>query len=623
MTGIALGLSFVILVLGTWLVPYLFPSAGDQLGSSSVVGYSNAIAYVVYVVLIVPCALALARLARDAAEPVLGRSIGDAWNVVSRRLLALMIGAHVMIYFALFAYKGRFVFSDALHFQALLHRMAQGEVPYRDFAYFYGPSMLYPAAWLNGLIGVGLGYAIWYVATYVAGLVVLYLLLGWLLGSRATAATWFVILSVALFTAGTGVNLTFLRYLLPLLVFALAIDALRLGGGPRIAAAAAVLTLALTYSFDIAAVTLAGVAMLVIFASFPALTRTAAAIAGAVAGVHTASHDIAVRGGSAALQRGALLVGAGVGAAAVLLFVLDPSGSAFSGYPMGATTYLGGAYNLPLAPHLTVLALAAFTVLAGGLTVRHVAASPGSFAAAALLAGFGGVLATERGGFASSDPDHIVFYGLPVVLLGLHLTTTVRWGAAARRVMLALLLVGFAFPMQMINAVQVTPFLTTLAPAGTAAPPASEPAARAPAVQAALTDAVLRTGTDRPWVMYDLGYYRLPVYERFGLRYPMYVTDLHNAIDKLAVARAIAEVRATRAYVIVRRGDLDGSTAPGAASAFWTVFAAITGAEMPGSEASLLQGLSKRRLEAPFLDFVRTEYRPLSETGGLVVLTPR
>lgn len=615
LTLVAAAVAFAVFLTVVTTVPRLVPTATDVLGSAAEVGSNNGVAYVLYLLLLAVPAILVARWA-GALPRTTWPTLGGALRSTPWRLVGIAAAAHIAVFAAIYAYKGRFVFSDGLYFQQLLHRMSQGEMPYRDAAYYYGPSMLYPAPWLMPMIGLPAAYGTWFVATYLIGLALLFVCLSWALGSRRVAAIWGIVLALSFFNAVTGVNLTLTRYLLPVGCFILSDRYVAEGGTARGVLAAAAVTFALLYSSEIAALAALAVALPALVPLLP-LSRVVRGIARVVAAGRAATVTGPARR-ARRLARAGVLGGVSVLAAAVLLLAIDPRGSAFSGYALGTRAYLSGAFNVPFSAHLTTATLAGLTVVSVGLVTARLAAGGSVRTVSGLIALTVLALAAQRGAFGSSDPDHIAFYALPTILLAGHVAAP-RWRGAP--LMLAAVVVGLAAPMQMTNAAQFLPFVARVAPASGDRVVLDTP--RATSVQASLQEIVERLGTDRPYLMYDLGYYSLPVYESFHLRYPAYATDIWATANADDLARALGEIRASGAYVVMWRTEYDGTATIPTADPRWNAVATVTGAHLPNSDLALLEARSRARLQAPFFDLVRSSYRVVYETAGLVGLAPK
>lgn len=612
------------LVTGTVLLPYLFPPQRGLVGPSADLGFNNGLSYLVYVALLPLPALVLVRLLpRTSAYAEL--TLSGVVSRVSWRLFTFVVVAHVVLFTAVYLYKGRFVFSEGLYFQSLLHRLGQGELPYLDFSYYYGPAMIYPALWLRAPLRPEAAYAVWYVATYLAGLLVLYVLLAAFVASRRVAALWFVFLAVTLFNPMTGVNFTFLRYLLPSLAFLAAADFLRSGGAGRFALATSLATFAYLYSFDTAILTIGAIATL---AGLGIVRRPAHKLLLSLDHLlererplkPEATPDERSPKGSTGAARAALVLVSSSGASLGAVFLIDPTGEVLRILPETPIAYLLGAHNQPIYPHLLFLTLALASVIAVGLTLRA-AARGTARASITVVAYLALALASQRASFSTSDPNHLVFFGLPVVLLCLHLSTTFDFGARIRTALLVAVLLGFALPLQAYHLSQLLPFARGVSQES--GENRAEPPVRSDAMQAILTKAVSAVGTNRPYLMYGLTYYSVPVYQHFGLRYANYDTDFASARTPDLVSRMSNEVRRSGAYVIIRRSDLDIGGAVPQTDSLWNTVTVVTGAPLPGSDLRALILESDLRIRAPFLEFLRRDYRVIYEQDGVVVLAPR
>ena len=102
----------------------------------------------------------------------------------------------------------------------------------------------------------------------------------------------------------------------------------------------------------------------------------------------------------------------------------------------------------------------------------------------------------------------------------------------------------------------------------------------------------------------------------------MYSTMLITARDEEGIRRAIDEIRAERAIVVVRRQDLQGLEQPHRSGGVRRALDLATGAHTQGSALNAALLRSKTRLMAPFLDFVQHEYRLLYERAGLMAFGP-
>src|SRR5437868_852669 len=266
-----------LLVYGTWILPYRFPPRQFVIGASYEVGFNNAVSFFAYLIC-VPCLalVASALLPQPSVAPIPRQTPRFA-----DRVAFVVIAGHVLLFAALYAYKGRFVFAEGLYFQSLLYRMSTGEIPYRDFSFYYGPLMLYPAYWLSRLVSLDFAYGIWFITTYTVGLVFLHVLVRFILNEERARAFWFVLLALGLFNPLTGLNETFTRYLLPSMVFLAAGGFMVRGGGGRALAASLLLAAATAYSFEVAALSVAAILLLwLALAAGPRVLRVWGAPAG-------------------------------------------------------------------------------------------------------------------------------------------------------------------------------------------------------------------------------------------------------------------------------------------------------------------------------------------------------
>lgn len=603
---------FFALVLGTSWVPYLFPPQDLIEGVSFDVGFNNSVAFYWYLATLAAAAIILAFALPKRVGELFASPGATRWSPLAR-IAALVVCGHALLFSLLYAYKGRFVFSEGLFFQSLLHRMTMGEVPYVDFTYYYGPAMIYPAYWLTGVLPLEAAYAIWFVATYLLGLVILAVVLARLLGPRP-ATPWFALLAIGLFNPLTGVNFTLTRYLLPTLVFLIVFPSLRHAGVGRLLIGAAVLAIALLYSPDAAVLSLLAVA-----------TPVALAVASRALERIVPSHPVpALRGGSsAAVARASGMLVLGTAAAVAAFLLIDAQGRALSAYPAGATERLAGAHNLPIYPNLPFVALAALSVFGVASTLRLLTLQASDLSRMA-VAYLPLAIASQRPSFGTSDPQHIVFFGLPTLLLSLVVS---RWSPAGRAVRMAIALVAtlaFVIPQQLYYVSQILPSLARVLPSAAVGVTTSAPGgATTAAIESTLIHLVEELGRDRPYLMHRLTYYSIPVYHRLGLRYAGPDTDADSVTTREQVSRLISDLREKNAYVLIQRTELEERQRPFTPSPFWNALALVTGAPMPGSDLVGRMATSNARLLLPFYEFLETEYRPVRELNGIVALERR
>ena len=620
-----LGASFIVLLLATWLVPYRFPPANVVTGASFAMGYDNGIAYVCFVLALVACAIFAARCLPPlrSAGPL---DVEQGHSRISRRLLALVALGHAVLFTALFLPKGRFTFSEGIYFQELLHRMTQGELPFSQFSYYYGPSMLYPAYWLIGIMGsLERAYAVAYVLTYLAGLVMLYVILAALLPSRRWAGLWFVFLSVGLFNPLEGLNFTFTRYLLPLFTMLIFARLLRLGGAGRFLAAGALVAFTVLYSLELGVLLAVGVAAMLAAALLPNVVAAFGRRAGALLPVASRPAPVAppaiarpvgargVAGGMAAFALGTVVAG-------VALIAIDPAGNALRGYPYSVLVRLTGEHNVPLYPHLPFVVLAAITVLAAAGWLFLVGREPRADRLSPwLLAYLPVAILAERASIALSDPPHIALFGLPAILLGLHVASRMPAAGRALGVTAAALFFGVMIPLQLVHLSQFVAFFRPAADTAAAAAPA--PAAASASMEATLTAIVARGGTERPYYMYALDYYSVSLYHRLGLRYPAFETDLNTVTTPRTVQGLVDDLKSSNALVIIARSELDPPRAAAGVNRVSDALSTVIGFALPGSSLGEFIARSEAGIRAPLMETLRRDYKTVYELNGLVLLS--
>jgi hypothetical protein len=606
-----LGAAVAATILGSSVVPYANPPTERTIGASFELGFNNSLAFALYAALVTVagglCGLIFSKLRIVES----GR-----WRPVSRNsriLLAVVLLAHVFVFVGIYLSRGRFLFADAIYLQTLLYRLRIGELPYLDFGYYYGPSMLYPVHWLASVLGPDAGYGVAFIGTYVAGIVILFAILHRIVPSAAVANLWFVILSVGLFSPLATLNVTFLRFLLPVLVYFLVYDATRGRARPPLVIAGLVLGFALAYSFDVA------------------LLSTGAALIGSAAAVFERRFESAYPSASAGLGsapaqttlatalRGATVLAIGLILAIGSLVAIDLGGRAVAAYPRTALAYVSGAHNAPVYPSLPFLLLIAATVLSVGVAFNAVWIHRGG--RAWVIVGLCAVaLATERGAFGSFEVAHISSFGLPVFILALGGLEAVRL-PRTRTVMVAAIALAWVAPLQYYHATQLAPGLVAsprARPIATSAAPASTDRAT---IESAIAGLVEMIGTDRPYFMPGLEYYSLPVYRDRGLRYPTYESHMVTAETPAGIARVINEVRAAGAIVLVPSSDLVALAGPSLDRS--NMIELLAGAMTPGWPLTPIVAENRARLYGPFFEFLRREYVQLYERSGIVALGPR
>jgi hypothetical protein len=620
-----LAVACAVLVAGSWLLPYRFPPSEFVAGASSEAGFNNAVSYAWYVAFLIVPAFIVARayaskLIRAGSGPTPDRNPGRLFRIFSA--VALL---HVVAFAALYFYKGRLFFSEAIYFQIVLLRMVAGDRPYLDMSFYYGPSMIYPAFWLSKLMSPQAAYAVWYTATYVSGLGVLLVVLRRILKSDAATARWFVLLSLGFINPWNGLNVTLVRYLFPSLVLLLVADAVWIGGTRRLVTAALALGFALTYSFDLSAISLAATLVflaLVLMAPWPRplLDR----LSGLIRVDRRVGGDVEPGVPPATVAARATLVLVPALAVALAFFLaIDPTGTALRTYPDIAISYAAGAHNTPIYPNLPFLTLVGLSIVATAFTLAWSTDNTAGRSMAFAVAYLALMVVTERGAFGVSEPTHIALYALPAILLCLFWTTRLDRGAVFRRWIAAAVVIGLLAPVQYFQSSQFWPLVAGVLRLQTNAEAAQTGGAvTSRPVEQTLTDLVRCGGTTEPYLMLNLEYYSQPVYQREHLRYVGYYPMLITSRTPAGIEQMISDVRSHRAIVIARPADLGPFVPAAGSTGVIKVLDLVSGGPSAGS--NLAEGLARNqhRLFEPFTEFVRTEYRPLCERDGLVAYGP-
>ena len=625
----ALAVACAALVAGSWLLPYRFPPApGLVAGASNEVGFNNAVSYAWYVAFLIVPAFIVARawawrLRRVAGGPIVDRRPSRLWW-----LFAAIGLLHVVAFAALYLYKGRLFFSEAIYFQIVLLRMVAGDRPYLDVSFYYGPSMIYPAFWLSKIMNPQAAYAVWYTATYVSGLAVLLVVLRRILKSDAATAGWFVLLSLGFVNPWNGLNVTMVRYLFPSLILLLVADAVWAGGWRRLLTAAAALGFALTYSFDLSAISLgATLVFLAMAMAEPGLRPVLDWVNGRVRADRPRGGDAEPGVAPATVAtRGALILVPACALALAFFLAIDPTGTALRMYPDIAISYASGAHNMPVNPNLPFLTLVGLSIVATAFTLAWATEATAGRSTAFAVAFLALMVVTERGAFGVSESTHIALYALPAILLCLFWSVRLSQGAAFRRWIAAAVVIGLLAPVQYFQASQLWPFVAGVLKLRTSAagPQAGgSPAAAVRPVEQTLTDLVRCGGTTHPYLMLNLDYYSQPVYQNENIRYVGYYPMLITARTPAGIERMIGEVRDHRAIVIARPEDLGAFVPPAASTGILKVVDLIVGAPSAGSALTELLVRNQHRLFEPFTEFVRTQYRPVCRRDGLVAYGPK
>ena len=149
----------------------------------------------------------ISRLLFGGEEGSGAKNLWVVFVIITTLAVAFLIALYRMVPYADYTEYG--------FFASRLDLMVLGQKPFQDFQFNYGPAMLYPTYWLYELFGGGLSidaaYAVTLVVHWVAGLYLLYYVVGNLRG-RLNKALIFVCVFFSTFTISLGLQYTPLRY---------------------------------------------------------------------------------------------------------------------------------------------------------------------------------------------------------------------------------------------------------------------------------------------------------------------------------------------------------------------------------------------------------------------------
>lgn len=213
--AIAFYLGFVVLLL---TLPYWIAPDPGLISAAAADGYNTEVAYWGLLAWSLLGVLVFA-LRGQGKEPERAGGIGPGSTARLHGLeLALVFGLFAAAYFPPFLARYG-PFGEDQYFLTSLHRMACGQVPYRDFGFLYGPLMLYPAWGWSQLFGLSMHSYYAFLAlveglqfALVAGVLQLFL------PRRRDRALAFLLLLPFLFDTLLGLNWNGMRRLVPALV---------------------------------------------------------------------------------------------------------------------------------------------------------------------------------------------------------------------------------------------------------------------------------------------------------------------------------------------------------------------------------------------------------------------
>lgn len=593
--------ALAVLSFGVFVLPYVIKPSSTILSASFLVGFNNSLAYAWYGVSLVLGGRVVSM--RGAGRHVLASFESDQPLFVrpTMPVVAIMLG-HALLFGALYVKAHGFTFGEPLYFEDAAYRAQSGAVPFIDFYFFYGPLMISPVAFLARFVGVFPAYGLYYVATYLVGLYLLFVVIATMARGR-DVTLWFVVFAIGFFNPITGLNYTFVRFMLPMVTLFAAWKCYR---APSLAAwsgGVVLFTLAVLCSPDVAIVTVGSVGVMGAVLLWVETRRMVSAPGIALVAIPVC---------------GLLL-----SFAAMLL--IDGTFRPVAAYLMPVVTFSAGGWSTPIDPSVPMMSLVIASLVAAMLVWSAWRDGVGT-PATAVIAAFGVLLVLmQRASFGKSDIQHIAFSGLPAYLAAATWAPSDAPRGRTRQWATALLLVGVVGSLQFYHAMLFVPSLlqkrsrttTSLAEATPSAPVATKEE-----MQQSIQRAVTRFGTDRLYYMHRLEYFRLPVYVQHRLRPFMYFPTLASAFTAADIDRVVTSLRANPdAVVLARRADLVVTTPVTKIPTRWWFYA--TSSPIPGSDVFNLTLEFQARLEAPLVSVLNTEYDVAFEDGEVVGLIRR
>lgn len=612
-------LCLISLSLGVFFLPYVFPGSFHVISGSSLAGFNNSLAYTLYVAGLLIAGVVLVRTLKPfAAAPPKLAYYPIRW--APTWMVWVVLGGHLVLFAVLYAVKGYFVFGDGVYFQQVLARMAAGATPYRDVNFLYGPAMLYPAFWLSRHVGVTAAYGLYYVATYLAGLYLLYLCVQAVTESIQDVNRLFLLLALGLFNALIGLNYVFLRHLLPVASLFCAWRFLERPSGLRFALSVLLLFATVTYSPEMGVLAMVSIMMLAVIRTAKPSVR---ALFNRVTGVESGGETHGLVGPATVILQCTMICGLALLGLLAVFYAIDPTSRALIGLIRPILSYSAGGGNSPIYPSLPMLSLMAVSVVVVAMTLR--AAQRRDFwpEAEIVLALLALSVLIQRPAFGKPDVVHIAYSGLPIFLMALWFLPD-QWGNLLRRKWVGwALLVGILVPMQVFNGFMFKPVIERqLSAVGVALEDPLPASGTKRAIQDSLRRVVLHFGPERTYYLHTLSYYSLPLVMEFRLKQVPYISTLEEAFTDEDMAGVIYEIRASDAVVVSRRGDLQRSgRSPQEARESWLY--QLTASPLPGSRSYSEVVRANERLREPLLVFLRASYEVVFEDGDLIGLIPR
>jgi hypothetical protein len=618
----ALGFSFVGLLYGVFIAPYHLAKPSSIISASTLTGFNNYSAFLLYCLFLLPTAGTLAWIFRQwSVEPFIG-NIQEPRTLPTPMVWAVLAG-HLAVFSVLFLVRGSFVFGESIYFQHILARMDAGATLYRDVNFLYGSVMVYPAYWLAHAVSIPQAYGLYFVAMYLAGLYLLWLCIQAVAGGRQDADRLFLLFSVGLFNLMLGMNYIFLRHLLPMAAVFLAwsyLDRRKAGYG---IGAVIVTFLALTFSTEMGGLAIVSVLCL---GAIRLVTPWVSKLLIRFTGWPAAYHMVSCRAETDGLQDFLRVVGlclvALLGFVSVF-YMIDPSFHAFFESLRPVISYSAGGGNHPIYPSLPILSLLVVSVTVLALAVRSLFSQAWRPEGELILALLILSVLMQRPAFGKPDVLHIAYSGLPIFLLSLLAVPARARRIRLRTWCLGVLVIGIMLPIHVHNLFMLKPYfekkLTGWKVSGAMAPTGSMPKA---SIQDSLRHAVSYFGDKQPFYLHGIRYYSLPVVLEFRLKQVPYVTSLEETFTFQEIEQVIHELRGSRAVVIALRSDLHQPTPP-SFGGWEDVLYQLTASPLPGSRMFAEVVAANVALREPLREFLASSYDVVFEEGELVGLLPR
>ncbi len=591
--------SFVLLATGIFIAPYFLPPASVVKSASTILGFNNALAYLLYLLGLSSTAWLLSRFRSWQGPAVMSLPARLSWPGA----IVWWVGfAHAVGFLLLYSYKRQFVFAEGLYFQHVAFRVASGEAAYTTVNFLYGPATLYPVVFLSRFMSASAAYGTYYVAVYLAGLYALYTMLRWCVSDRTKCDRAFLILAVAFFNPLTGLNYTFLRHLLPALTILTTWEYLATEGGwKRLLIGAGALWMSMMYSPDVGVASAIGVAILT--------------------ALHSAREAQSAASRPSERLKAFWIPGLAV-AMTLLVFAMIPQGLEALGSYVGILwKFSAGGSNTPVEISVPLGALLALMVLVATavlVLLRRQGLQGTSVPLVALLLTFA---IMQRAAFGKPDVLHIAYAALPVLIVCLVVVPGV-WGARKTRTWLLLSVLALGLPLQYYHASLFLPFLASRVAAQHRTTDATH--ASGPPIMAQLDELVRSMGSAQPYYMHNLTYYSLPVFKKHHLRYALRFTTPEEAFTDRDVRASIDQLAASGASVVVLRNDLEAG--PGGdlsqSSTFLSIIDSLAASPVPGSRVYRAVLTAQRGLWQPFVDHLQACYEVHAQTRDLIGFAP-